>query len=251
VANLLKKLELDELSLVDRPANTQAKVSLFKRDNPNVPTEELQTKEDEMKISEEMKALMKPYMDKGMSEEEAMKAYADDMKKLKEDKGRMMKALEDNGFVITEETIEKAAPVEMIEVEGVSVVKSDVPAPVLKALEKAEQERAEAAIAKRAEADLPNFALDVAKELLKSFGDNEAVLIALKSADAAIKSLTTEHGETGEAEDLAKASDKLDAMVKEYMKANNMAKGDYAKAYAAVANTDEGRALINKSYEEK
>ena len=31
--NLLKQLELDELSLVDRPANAQAMVSLFKRDN--------------------------------------------------------------------------------------------------------------------------------------------------------------------------------------------------------------------------
>ena len=31
--NLLKQLELDELSLVDRPANAQAKVALFKRDS--------------------------------------------------------------------------------------------------------------------------------------------------------------------------------------------------------------------------
>ena len=33
--NLLKQLELDELSLVDRPANAQAMVSLFKRDDSN------------------------------------------------------------------------------------------------------------------------------------------------------------------------------------------------------------------------
>ena len=31
--NLLTKLHLEELSLVDRPANAQAMVSLFKRDN--------------------------------------------------------------------------------------------------------------------------------------------------------------------------------------------------------------------------
>ena len=31
--NLLKQLELDELSLVDRPANASAKVALFKRDS--------------------------------------------------------------------------------------------------------------------------------------------------------------------------------------------------------------------------
>ena len=33
--NLLKQLELEELSLVDRPANAQAMVSLYKRDNSN------------------------------------------------------------------------------------------------------------------------------------------------------------------------------------------------------------------------
>jgi len=33
VPNLLKQLELEELSLVDRPANAQAMVSLYKRDN--------------------------------------------------------------------------------------------------------------------------------------------------------------------------------------------------------------------------
>jgi hypothetical protein len=32
------------------------------------------------------------------------------------------------------------------------------------------------------------------------------------------------------------------------MDQNKMKKGDYAKAYAAVAKTDEGKALINKSY---
>jgi hypothetical protein len=32
------------------------------------------------------------------------------------------------------------------------------------------------------------------------------------------------------------------------MTENNMKKSDYAKAYAAVAMTDKGKALINKSY---
>jgi len=32
------------------------------------------------------------------------------------------------------------------------------------------------------------------------------------------------------------------------MSENEMKKGDYAKAYAIVAKTDEGKALINKSY---
>ena len=40
MANLLMELELDELSLVDRPANAQAMVSLFKHDNSNGDTME-------------------------------------------------------------------------------------------------------------------------------------------------------------------------------------------------------------------
>ena len=46
--NLLKNLHLEELSLVDRPANAQAMVSLFKRDNSfegiNKMNEEMETK---------------------------------------------------------------------------------------------------------------------------------------------------------------------------------------------------------------
>jgi hypothetical protein len=50
---------------------------------------------------------------------------------------------------------------------------------------------------------------------------------------------------TGE---FANAADQLDAMVKSYMDENNMKKSEFAKAYAAVAKTDNGKALINKSY---
>ena len=70
--NLLKQLELDELSLVDRPANASAKVALFKRDN----SEEGNKMTDEVeKMSDDMKAKLKPFMDKGMSAAEAEKAY--------------------------------------------------------------------------------------------------------------------------------------------------------------------------------
>ena len=50
--NLLKQLELDELSLVDRPANAQAMVSLFKRDNS-----EEETMEKAYNMTEEQKIL--------------------------------------------------------------------------------------------------------------------------------------------------------------------------------------------------
>ena len=72
--NLLKKLQLTELSLVDRPANAQAMVSLFKRD----------TSEEELnKMTDEMEAKVKAYMDdKGATREEAMKNYGYDMEKV-------------------------------------------------------------------------------------------------------------------------------------------------------------------------
>ena len=64
MTNILLDLELDELSLVDRPANQAATICLIKRDNT-------------MNL-EERKAY---YMDKGMSEEEALKKAKEDMKK--------------------------------------------------------------------------------------------------------------------------------------------------------------------------
>ena len=115
--NLLKQLELDELSLVDRPANKQAMVSLYKRDNS-----ERETMENEVeKMSDDMKSKLKPYMDKGMSEDEAMKMYNMDMKKdyqgpldevdtiqaeldlVKAEADRLSKALEEAGYIVKAE----------------------------------------------------------------------------------------------------------------------------------------------------
>ena len=147
--NLLKQLELEELSLVDRPANAQAMVSLFKRDTSG---DDMSEETNVDKMSDDMKAKLKPYMDKGMSEEEAMKAYDMDMKKsdavpagdeeetqeevavdkaedeveevavvdevatLKAENERLRKSLIENGFIIRAEAIEKKAEVEMLEI---------------------------------------------------------------------------------------------------------------------------------------
>lgn len=278
--NLLKNLQLEELSLVDRPANAQAMVSLFKRDN---------SQEDIEKMDEEMKAKVKAYMDaNGVSEEEAMKACGMDMKKaedapaevvaeeaptevdtlkadldaakaseatLREENERLRKGLIEEGYVIKADVIEKKAPVETIEVGGELVVKSDIPTPVLKALEAAEVakkqhdiEKADIELAKRAGEVLPNFAVDVAKSLLKSFSEDEAIMVALKAADAAFAAAMNEFGKSDVNGEFASATDKLDVLVKSYMDTNNLKKSDYAKAYAAVAKTDDGKALINKSY---
>ena len=264
MANLLKQLELEELSLVDRPANAKAMVSLFKRDN----SEEEQMTDNVEKMSDDLKAKLKPYMDKGMTEEEAMKAYDEDMKKsdevaaeidemdllkaendaLKIHNEDLRKALIDNGFVIKADSIEKKAEPEYIEYEGEQINKADVPAVILKALEEAELAKADAELTKRATEALPHFAEDVAKSLVGEFGEVEAVMEALKAADATFAESMEEVGKSDADGEFATAADKMESLVKSYMDENKMKKGDYAKAYAAVAKTDEGKALINKSY---
>ena len=265
--NLLKQLELEELSLVDRPANAQAMVSLFKRDTSG---EDMSEETNVEKMSDDMKAKLKPYMDKGMSEEDAMKAYEMDMKKsddseeaevekteevaepseldlLKAENERLRKSLIENGFVIRAEAIEKKAEVEMIEVEGEMVAKSDIPTPVLKALEALAIEKADVELTKRAEATLPHFETKVAKELLK-FDLGEEVMAALKAADKLFEGTMVEFGKSDADGNFASANDKMEALTKAYMEEHNMKKSQYALAYAAVAKTDEGKALIAKSY---
>ena len=270
--SLLKNLQLEELSLVDRPANAQAMVSLFKRDN----SEEFE------KMSDEMEAKVKAYMmEKECGRDEAMKALGYNMEKaddvveeptevvdaqhidtlkadietLKAENERLRKGLIEEGYVIKADVIEKKAPAEMIEVEGEMVAKADIPAPVLKALEAAEVakkqheiEKADIELTKKAEAELPHFSVDVAKALVKNFSEEEAIMEALKAADAAFAAAMQEFGKSDVDGEFATATDKLDALVKSYMDENNMKKSEYAKAYAAVAKTDAGKSLINKSY---
>tara|TARA_B110000240_G_scaffold155449_1_gene172632 strand:+ start:2637 stop:3482 length:846 start_codon:yes stop_codon:yes gene_type:complete len=276
--NLLKKLQLTELSLVDRPANAQAMVSLFKRD----------TSEEELtKMTDDMEAKVKAYMtDKGCGRAEAMKNFGYDMKKadevaeevaevdkaagevaeevnpleaevaaLKADNEMLRKGLIENGYVISAEAIEKKAEVEMLEVEGEMLVKSDIPAPVLKALEAAdvakrehELEKADVQLTKRAGESLPHFDTDVAKSLVAKFYEDEAIMVALKAADAAFAASMQEFGKSDVDGEFATSSDKLDALVKSYMDENQMKKSEFAKAYAQVAKTDQGKDLINKSY---
>ena len=229
-----------------------------------------------------MEAKVKAYMmDKECGRDEAMKALGYNMEKaddvvdeptevvdsqhldtlkadvdrLRSENERLRKGLLDEGYVISAEAIEKKAPAEMIEVEGEMVAKADIPAPVLKALEAAEVakkehevEKADIELTKKAEAVLPHFSVDVAKALVKNFSEEEAIMEALKAADAAFAAAMQEFGKSDVDGEFATSTDKLDALVKRCMDENQLKKSEYAKAYAAVAKTDEGKSLINKSY---
>lgn len=239
--NILKDLQLMELSLVDRPANPLAMAPIFKREGDK----------------SEMEKVIKAYMEANkVDRETAEKALIEILKskdevdkeieKFKEENQKLRKALIDNGFVIRKDSIEKKEEeeeVEMIEVNGVEIAKKDIPEPILKSLEELE----DAKLIKKAEETLPNFEVEVAKELLK-FDLDEKILEALKAADAAFAAAMEEAGESDPEDNLSDAQTKLDKMVDEYAKEHNI---DKYKAYSEVAKTADGKKLINETYEEE
>ena len=263
MATELLELQLEELSLVDRPANAEAMVTLFKRDVQEEVTTTMDAEmEDKVKAymeekgcgrEEAMKALGYE-MDKAEEpaeepaeesvEDEAMKSLQAEVETLKAENERLRKGLIENGFVIKAEAIEKKAPAEFIEVEGEKINKADIPAPILKKLEEAEAAQEAAAIAKKAEETLPNFKPEVAQALMK-FDLEEQILEALMAADKLFEAQMEELGKADVDGDMDDPQAKLDKMVDAYAVEHELTK---AQAYAKVAKTTEGKALINKTY---
>jgi|11BtaG_2_1085332.scaffolds.fasta_scaffold01143_6 hypothetical protein len=267
MATELLELQLEELSLVDRPANAEAMVTLFKRDD---------TQEEEVnKMTTDQETKVKAYMEKhSCGKDEAMKALGYDVEKAEEadpaeelkseietlkakadelslENERLRKGLIDEGYVIKAEAIEKKAPEEFVEYEGEKINKAEIPAPILKALEAAEIEKADVALTKKAEETLPHFSVDAAKGLLSAVSKMDEVDMLMEALAAADKAFADKMEEFGKADvdgDFSSASDKVEHMVKSHMEENGLAKKDYAKAYAAVAKTEEGRNLIAKAY---
>jgi len=255
--NLLKQLELDELSLVDRPANASAKVALFKRDSEEENMEKAYKMSDaemeEMdKMSDDLKAKLRGYMDKGYTFPEAKKMMDEDMKKADEEvslEAELMELKEENDNLRKQlgEVVEKKEEVvETIEVNGEMVVKADIPEPVLKALEEAKVEKQMIELRKRAEAELPHFDVEVAMSLLDVVKGDAKVLEALKGADAAFAAAMDEVGEKSVDADMTDPQSKLDKMVDAYAEEHKVNK--YA-AFDAISKTAEGKSLIAKTYE--
>jgi hypothetical protein len=256
--HLLKQLELDELSLVDRPANASAKVALFKRDSEEENMEKAYKMSDaemeEMdKMSDDLKAKLRGYMDKGYTFPEAKKMMdEDDMKKADEDislEAELIALKEENESLRKElgEVVEKKEEiVETIEVNGEMVVKADIPEPVLKALEEAKVEKQMIELRKKAEAELPHFDVEVAMSLLDVIKGDAKVLEALKGADAAFAAAMDEVGEKVVEADMSDPQSKLDKMVDAYAEEHKVNK--YA-AFDAISKTAEGKSLIAKTYE--
>ena len=255
--NLLKQLELDELSLVDRPANASAKVALFKRDSEEENMEKAYKMSDaemeEMdKMSDDLKAKLRGMMDKGYTFPEAKKMMDEDMKKADEEvslEAELMELKEENDNLRKQlgEVVEKKEEVvETIEVNGEMVIKADIPEPVLKALEEAKVEKQMIELRKKAEAELPHFDVEVAMSLLDVIKGDAKVLEALKGADAAFAAAMDEVGEKSVDADMTDPQSKLDKMVDAYAEEHKVNK--YA-AFDAISKTAEGKSLIAKTYE--
>lgn len=260
MATELLELQLEELSLVDRPANAEAMVTLFKRDDTQ--------QEEVTKMTDEQDAKVKAYMEKhSCGKGEAMKALGYDVEKseeadpaeelsaeietLKAENERLRKGLIEEGYVIKAETIEKKSAEEFVEYEGEQINKADIPAPILKALEAAEIEKADVALTKKAEETLPHFSVEAAKGLLSAVSKMDEVDMLMEALAAADKAFADKMEEFGKADvdgEFSSASDKVEHMVKSHMEEHGLTKKDYAKAYAAVAKTEEGKSLIAKAY---
>lgn len=267
MATLLENLELEEVSLVDQPANQEAKIVLFKSasegdkmtdtNENNLDTEAEDTAEKGYK--EEMKS---DDMDADEMEDEMMDEEGDKKPMTRKSWKTEAKSFEEVNKMLLEEietlkgkveeleavAIEKAKPAEeTIEVGGEFVAKSAIPAPVLKQLEELQNAREGEELRKRAEKVLPNFkgTADERGKLLKSIGEDKELLAILRAADAAFAGIFQEVGKTDAENDLKTPADKLNDMVKSRQEDK---KEDFYKAYAAVIETAEGKSLLLETY---
>lgn len=261
----LVNLELEEVSLVDMGDDPLAKVALFKRspegehmedENKEVlDTAEKGYKEEEMKsekmddmeddeedmMEDEMegkKPTRKSWKSEALAFEEANKVLLEEIETYKAKVAELEAAV-----------VEKAKPAEeMIEVEGEMIAKSAVPAPILKKLEEMQKAAEVEALRKRADEVLPNFkgTADERGKLLKSIGNDEALLAILRAADAAFAGIYQEVGKTDAENDLKTPNEKLNDMVKAYQEEKK--EKDFYKAYAAVIKTAQGKSLLLETY---
>ena len=267
----LVNLELQEVSLVDMGDDPLAKVALYKRSPEgehmeNETTENLDTTEKGMKeekmmdngaSSEEMMDDEEEMMDgekkptQGASASQTRKSWKAEAQLLESANQVLIEEIETYKAKVAEleaVSLEKAKPQEeMIEVEGEMVAKAAIPTPVLKKLEEMQKAIEVEALRKRAEEVLPNFkgTADERGKLLKSIGEDEALLAILRAADAAFAGIFQEVGKTDAENDLKTPAVKLNEMVKARQEDK---KEDFYKAYAAVIKTAEGKALLLETY---
>lgn len=266
----LTSIELDEVSLVDVPANKSARVAIWKKQQKETP---MDRKDMEKEMTAEERARFAEMIDKeGMKPEDAYERMkAKDMKKsdaevlaarLEAENAALRKALDDAGVKVVREgdvlkvALPETAAEDVVMIGGEPVAKSAVPAPVLKALETQARELAalqkaaeRATFAKRAEDEWPSLkgAAEVKGALLKTVeglpeAEAAALKETLKAADEAMKALFSQRSsvELDETSPMAR----LNKMAADHAKANGV---PIETAHAEVLKTADGRALWAES----
>lgn len=164
--------------------------------------------------------------------------------KLQSDNEALRKQILDAGFKITSEgLVAKEAP-EMIYVGGEQIDASTLPKSVVDAL----KEKADTELTLLATTEYPNLKASVAKKLYATFGEDEEMKEAIAAFNTKMGSFLEEKGDTDPGVEQKTAQEKYDAAVKANMEATG---ADKITAYANVANTEEGKKLIQAIYKEK
>ena len=164
--------------------------------------------------------------------------------KLQSDNETLRKQILDAGFKITSEgLVAKEAP-EMIYVGGEQIDASTLPKSVVDAL----KEKADTELTSLATSEYPNLKASVAKKLYATFGEDEEMKEAITAFNTKMGSFLEEKGDTDPGVEQKTAQEKYDAAVKANMEATG---ADKITAYANVANTEEGKKLIQAIYKEK
>jgi hypothetical protein len=251
-ATALKGLRLSELSLVDEPANEDARVTVTKR-SATAPAgvgparKGAHSSTEENSMSEKETALQAQVTD-------LTKSVSDLTTKLQSTTASLEKAQAD--LALAQGEIAKGKD-ETILVGGVELKKSAVGEGTFAALKaqaseiaKAKDEAETVALTKRAEtefANLPGEPLAKARVLKAVAGLPEAerttLEALLKAGNAALKSATTEVGKGGGAGGDADAEAKLETLAKSHAAENKVS---IVKARAEVLETPEGKALYRQ-----
>jgi len=276
---------LEEVSLVDDPANQEAKVALFKRNNhpSGAPDDKFGVKERPMpdNKSPEQQRREELLLEKGIKQEQVdlieksglAELLMDFMQRAEAAEKLCEKAMDDASTI--EDVIKaaggeiadgklvmkKAEEPEYIEVDGEKVLKSAIPAPLLRKMEKQnddlqelKKERELEKLEKRAEKELPHLGgSNTAKgQLLKAIdglGKSAAEELhrALKAADAAVSKMFDEVGKAGGDDEGTAASD-LRKMAEAHAEAKNVS---YETAFSDVIKTKRGKELLSSARAEQ
>lgn len=258
----INRVKLDELSLVDEPANQHAIAVLLKNKKARRNADGSFQKSDEgaeiMDIEELQARLAEAEAEVQKQRERADLAEAN--------VGAFEAAIDKDAFEVTKSAegkveIAKRKVEDTIEIDGEHIAKSLIPAPVLKRLEAAQNEADELRKAKEmedlrksAEEAFPNLAGTAEQKtaLMKSLNaldenDRDAVMKSLKAADEAMKKMCAEVGDSSGAGGSGTATEELDQMAKKYASENGVT---FSEAFSEVTKSGKGRELFVKSRSE-